>query len=66
MNEQCIVIGNGVLMPKYIAEDDIPRDGADGRNTPIPCLYASTPLKKDWPMVGCTISISRKQMFFPV
>ena len=27
MSEQCIVIGDDVLMPKYIAEDDIPRDG---------------------------------------
>ena len=27
MNEQCIAVGNGVLTPKYIAEDDIPRDG---------------------------------------
>lgn len=27
MNEQCIVVGNDILLPKYIAEDDIPRDG---------------------------------------
>ena len=27
MNEHCIVVGNGLLMPKYMAEDDIPRTG---------------------------------------
>ena len=41
MNEQCIVIGNGVLMPKYIAEDDIPRDGGrwpEYANTMLICI----------------------------
>lgn len=41
MNEQCIVVGNGVLMPKYIAEDDIPRDGGrwpEFANTMLICI----------------------------
>lgn len=41
MSEQCIVIGNDFLKPKYIAEDDIPRDGhrwPEYANTMMICI----------------------------
>lgn len=41
MNEQCIVIGSDVLIPRYIAEDDIPRDGSrwsEYANTMMICI----------------------------
>lgn len=41
MSEQCIEIGNDVLIPKYIAEDDIPRDGGrwpEYANTMMICI----------------------------
>ena len=41
MSEQCIEIGNDVLTPKYIAEDDIPRDGGrwpEYANTMMICI----------------------------
>lgn len=41
MNEQCIVVGSDVLTPRYIAEDDIPRNGGrwpEYANTMMICI----------------------------
>lgn len=40
-NEPCIAIGNGALIPEYIAEDDIPRGSGQCR----PCLGREKPVR---------------------